>query len=225
MQFIDPKKSILNLQQTINGIIFDYLSDNITINNIFIPILGKYQAENACLAIATLEFLSKRDNFRLDYQKIRKGFMNANIPARAEIMRINNTPVIIDSAHNPQKLEALFGLITSLKLPIKPLVVFSAKSTKDWQSSTSIVSKHSAKVFATRFFDNQPNHLQKLSTNPEDIAQQIITSGGDVTICNNPISALDMAFKESRPNQTILITGSMYMLSDLHDHIIKLSSR
>ena len=225
LQFIDPKKSILNLQQTINGIKFDYLSDNITINNIFIPILGKYQAENACLAIATLEFLSKRDNFRLDYQKIRKGFMNAKIPARAEIMRINNTPVIIDSAHNPQKLEALFGLITSLKLPIKPLVVFSVKSTKDWQSSTSIVSKHSAKVFATRFFDNQPNHLQKLSTNPEDIAQQIIASGGDVTICNNPISALDMAFKESRPNQTILITGSMYMLSELHDHLIKLSSR
>ncbi len=223
LRFVDPKTNILNLHQTIDGIKFDYLSDNMAVKNIVIPMLGEYQAENACLAIATLEYLSKRDNFRLESQKIREGFLSTNIPARAEIIRINNTPVIIDSAHNPQKLEALFRMIDSLDLPHKPIIIYSAKATKDWQKTIPTISSHADKVLVSRFFSKQQGHLKKYSANPEDIAQQIITSGGDASWYDDPSSALSIALKESKPNQAIVLTGSMYMLGELHDQLMGLN--
>ncbi len=224
LNFVNPKDLVTNIRQTARGITFDYKSNTLQINDITLTALGNYQTENACLAIATLEYLAQRDKFKINAENIKKGFMNINIPARAEIIHINNTPVIIDSAHNSQKLEALFGLIDSLKLTTKPLLIFSAKATKDWHSSIPIISKNSAKVFVTRFFNNQPGHLQRYPANTEDVAQQIIACGGNATFCDNPLLALDMALNESKPNQTIVITGSMYMLGELHNQLIKLES-
>jgi dihydrofolate synthase / folylpolyglutamate synthase len=112
----------------LDGITLDYQAESLTVRNITLPLLGTYQAENAALAIAAASFLSKRDGFVFNQQQIVNGLRTVSVPARSEIIEIGGTPVIIDSAHNPQKLEAFFGLIQSLGLPKKPHVVFAAKT-------------------------------------------------------------------------------------------------
>lgn len=220
IEFVNPKLKIKNLNQTIDGIEFDYRSEAISVKNISIPTLGKYQAENAVLAISAVEYLSKRDKLEADPSTLKDGLANTHIPARAEVRDFQGTPIILDSAHNPQKLEAFFGHIADLKLPIKPLVIFASKGTKDWNASLPIINSHADKVFVTSFFLNQPGHLKEYSADPDEIAQKITKLGGMAQAFSSPAEALKSALSSATKNQPIIITGSMYMLGELHDQLL-----
>ena len=66
-------------------------------DEIFLPLYGAHQAENASLALAAVEaFVGKE----LDIEAVRLGFANATSPGRLEIGHSDPT-VLIDAAHNP----------------------------------------------------------------------------------------------------------------------------
>jgi folylpolyglutamate synthase/dihydropteroate synthase len=171
------------------------------------------------MAIATVEHLAKRDSISLNPDVIRAGLERVSIPARAEIVDFNGTPVIIDAAHNPQKLEAFFNLVETLNLAVKPLVIFAAKSNKDWESSVEIVAKHAETVLVTDFFATQTGHLKSYAANPTEIARHIRQAGTQAKTFLHPFEALEHALETVQQNQPIIITGSMYMLGELHDHL------
>lgn len=223
VEFVDPAVRAKNIRQTPARIVFDYKSRSLHIKDIAIPTLGTYQAANATMAIATLEYLAKRDIIDITEQAIRAGLEHVSIPARAEIVDFHGTPVIIDAAHNPQKLEAFFSLLESLKLPTKPLVIFAAKSTKDWEASANIVANHADSVLVTDFFASQTAHLKRYSADPHKIARQIQQAGTQAKTFVHPFEALEHALESAQAGQAIIITGSMYMLGELHDHIRRLA--
>lgn len=223
LTFVNPSQLISNLHQEIDGLKFDYTSTNLTIKNLTLPILGPYQAENACVAIATAEYLAKRDSLNINSTIIKNGFTKLNIPARAEITDFNGTPIVIDSAHNPQKLQAFFAMIESLKLPVKPLIIFSSKQAKDWEASLPILISNADEIFVASFFNSQPGHLQKYSADPKKITKVIRKLGGCAKSFNSPTEALTTALSTVKTDQPIIITGSMYMLGELHDHLQQLN--
>ena len=223
LTFVNPSQLISNLHQEIDGLKFDYTSTNLTIKNLTLPILGPYQAENACVAIATAEYLAKRDSLNINNKIIKNGFTKLNIPARAEINDFNGTPIVIDSAHNPQKLQAFFAMIESLKLPVKPLIIFSSKQAKDWEASLPILISNADEIFVASFFNSQPSHLQKYSADPKKITKVIRKLGGCAKSFNSPTEALTTALSTVKTDQPIIITGSMYMLGELHDHLQQLN--
>jgi dihydrofolate synthase/folylpolyglutamate synthase len=66
-------------------------------DEIFLPLYGAHQAENASLALAAVEaFVGKE----LDIEAVRIGFANATSPGRLEVAHSDPT-VLIDAAHNP----------------------------------------------------------------------------------------------------------------------------
>ncbi len=223
LTFVNPSQLISNLHQEIDGLKFDYISTNLTIKNLTLPILGPYQAENACVAIATAEYLAKRDSLNINSTIIKNGFTKLNIPARAEITDFNGTPIVIDSAHNPQKLQAFFAMIESLKLPVKPLIIFSSKQAKDWEASLPILISNADEIFVASFFNAQPGHLQKYSADPKKITKAIKKLGGCAKSFNSPTEALTTALSTVKKDQPIIITGSMYMLGELYDHLQQLN--
>jgi len=222
LEFIDPGTLISNIRQTTDGVTFNYKSESLAIDDVIVPTLGTYQAENACLAIAIAEFLSKRDRISIDVNKVKRGLENIIIPARSEITDFHGTTVILDSAHNPQKLDAFLGLIESLKLPQKPLIIFATKKSKDWQSIIPKLISTTDEIFVTSFFSKQPGHLQKYSVNPSNIKHEIEAQGGTAQSFTTPIQALTAALSSVAPEQSIIVTGSMYMLGELHDHLQRL---
>lgn len=223
LEFVNPATAVKSIRQTTDGIAFNYHSKNLSINDIVVPTLGAYQAENACLAIKLAEYLSQRDGINIDEHKIKQGLKNVSIPARSEITDFHGTPVIIDSAHNPQKLDAFLGLIESLQLPKKPLIIFATKESKDWQAILPKLINTADKVFVTDFFSNQPGHLQKYSANPNKIKQAIEALGGTAQSFDNPLQALTSALDGVATGQSVIITGSMYILGELHDYLRKLT--
>jgi len=75
-------------------------------DNVFIPLHGAHQAQNAALALAAVEaFLGAGKSRQLDVERVREGFASADSPGRLE--RVRSAPtILLDGAHNPHGMAA-----------------------------------------------------------------------------------------------------------------------
>ena len=74
-------------------------------DEVFVPLFGEHQAQNAAVALAAAEaFLPAGTG--LDAETVREGFLTVSSPGRLEIVRRSPT-VIVDAAHNPHGARAL----------------------------------------------------------------------------------------------------------------------
>ncbi len=76
-------------------------------DEIFLPLHGPHQANNAALALAAVEaFFGAGAQRMLDEDAIREGFASVVVPGRLE--RVRSSPsVFVDAAHNPHGAQAL----------------------------------------------------------------------------------------------------------------------
>jgi dihydrofolate synthase/folylpolyglutamate synthase len=76
-------------------------------DDIFLPLAGEHQAENASVALAAVEaFFGAGAGRQLDVAAIQDGFAAASSPGRLERVRTSPT-ILIDAAHNPDGAAAL----------------------------------------------------------------------------------------------------------------------
>ncbi len=77
-----------------------------TYDEVFIPLHGAHQAQNAAVALAAVEaFLGQNERGTLDLDVVREGFAIASSPGRLE--RVRSAPtILLDTAHNPHGMEA-----------------------------------------------------------------------------------------------------------------------
>ncbi|WP_153341302.1 bifunctional tetrahydrofolate synthase/dihydrofolate synthase [Nocardia aurantia] len=81
-------------------------------DEIFLPLHGKHQADNAALALAAVEaFFGAGAERQLDIDAVRAGFASAISPGRMERMRSAPT-IFLDAAHNPDGARALAATLT-----------------------------------------------------------------------------------------------------------------
>jgi dihydrofolate synthase/folylpolyglutamate synthase len=94
------------------GTRFNYRDEDFVLSNLKLGLIGEHQAENCSLALTALYHLAKRDHFSVNETKIRSTLRSIRFGGRGEIRKTKYRDVIIDGAHNPQKMKAF---ITSLK--------------------------------------------------------------------------------------------------------------
>ena len=75
-------------------------------DDVFVPLFGSFQADNAAVALAAVEAFLGGGALALDAEAVREGFANVTSPGRLEIVRSGPT-VIVDAAHNPAGARAL----------------------------------------------------------------------------------------------------------------------
>src|SRR5262249_6939621 len=75
-------------------------------DEIYLPLHGAHQAQNAACALAAVEtFLGEAGRQQLDIDVVREGFAMASSPGRLE--RVRSAPtVLLDAAHNPHGMAA-----------------------------------------------------------------------------------------------------------------------
>ncbi|MFT3714866.1 MAG: folylpolyglutamate synthase/dihydrofolate synthase family protein [Gordonia sp. (in: high G+C Gram-positive bacteria)] len=81
-------------------------------DEVFLPLHGAHQAENAALALAAVEaFFGAGVDKQLDLDTVREGFATVTSPGRLE--RVRSAPsVFVDAAHNPHGARALATALT-----------------------------------------------------------------------------------------------------------------
>jgi dihydrofolate synthase/folylpolyglutamate synthase len=79
------------------------------VDEIFLPLYGAHQANNAAIALAAAEAFA---GVKLDSDLVRSAFSKVKSPGRCEVVHRDPT-VIIDAAHNPHGAKALVSTINS----------------------------------------------------------------------------------------------------------------
>ena len=75
-------------------------------DDLFLPMFGDHQAQNAALAIAAVESFLGDGKQPLAHELLAEGLANATSPGRLQILSLEPT-VLIDAAHNPHGARAL----------------------------------------------------------------------------------------------------------------------
>lgn len=138
------------------------------------------------------------------------------VPGRCEVHAIDDIPVIVDVAHNPQKLQ---GLITTLanQYPTKRpvfVIAFGQNKTATLQQSLAIINSVALSVIATNFSTVSDSH--------QSIPTARITASLSVpcTTEPSPTTALDIAIQQAKTlNSYVVVTGSFYLIGDIYDTV------
>ena len=101
-------------------------------DDIFLPLYGAHQAQNAALALAAVEAFVGGDD-PLDADTVREAFSSVTSPGRLEIIRRSPT-IVLDAAHNPHGAAATVAALED-SFTFSPLIgVIGVMADKDYEA-------------------------------------------------------------------------------------------
>lgn len=179
--------------------------------NLFLPLLGKHQVENAALAIKVIDILNKK-GFQVNEYSIREGLKNVKWLGRLQILE-KNPYIVLDGAHNPDSAKVLkksLKLFNYKKLFLI-LGMFSDKNIYDFLkefvriSYKIIISPVGSPRSAT------PGEVEKYLKNKNKIIK-----------VKNLREGIKIAKFISSKKDLILITGSLYLVGEALNYFSKM---
>jgi dihydrofolate synthase/folylpolyglutamate synthase len=185
---------------------FDYRGIRAGLPRIRIGMLGRHQAGNACLALAAAECLG-RSGMAIPEDAMRSGLAQAVWEGRLE--RVAQQPdIYLDGAHNPASAQVLADAVLDLKRSYRRVVlVVGILKDKDYRGILDRLVPLADRVIATR-----PNYSRALDR--ADLAAEISALHRDVASTESVAEAIDLARREARGDDLIIITGSLYTVGD-----------
>lgn len=201
---------------------FDFAFMDRLLKNITLQMRGSFQIQNCSLALATAVLLSQRDGFAIDESKVRLALAEAVFPGRMQQIMINGQTIIIDGAHNPQKMRMLAKNLKNYFPEQKFSFMIALKRGKDYKEILRLVVPLASRIIVTSFKDQTKNQGTNAASEDAIILAGIFGSLNftKYVLAPSSRSALDLLLKE---NDTIpVITGSLYLLSEVYPILLKL---
>lgn len=176
-----------------------------------------FQQRNFSLALEAVGFALARENTTLSQQQIARA-AGTHIPGRMETFTIGSKTIVIDTAHNAQKLH---GLCTSIQeqypgRKIAALVAFietAGRDAKDMMAELKPVVQH---MIITEL---PPGFKLRKSRDPMELA----TLAHTLRVPSYQVITDQRAAYQSlleRPEDVLLITGSTYLLEEVRPWLL-----
>lgn len=207
--------------------VFDFQSASCKIPNLEVGLIGLHQAENASLALAAVLFLSQRDNFQIDFKKARQALKSAYFPGRLEICKLKGKTLVLDGAHNPQKMVSLIKTLKKIWPEQKFNFLIAVKKGKAYHQMLKYVVPLAKRIIVTEF-QISGQDLTHRSEKAQNLEKALIRlSFKNYQVITDAKRALQTALsfqesqkghpKKSRSVKTrLVITGSLYLLSQIY---------
>ena len=174
---------------------------------LFLPLHGSHQADNAATAVAAVEAFFGRP---LEAEVVEAGFAEVRVPGRFEVLGRSPT-VVIDGAHNRDGARAARATLDTefARLGSWVLVVGMLQGAKD--------PVEVLEVLGVATFDAviccQPSWSRALPAS--DLAAAAASLGVDAEVVADPLEALARAFAVTGDDDLILVTGSLYLVGEV----------
>ncbi len=177
--------------------------------------VGQHQAENAVLAIAALQQLSKQEP-RILESAIRSSLTGFRMIGRFEVLA-RNPLVVLDMAHNVASMIALKQAMrevrdqrskTQPQLKGRRLLVFACSQDKDIKGMLLQIVPEFDRVLVTRFVDNPR------AADPAEIAAHC-PDFIQPRVAKDPIEAWKAISKDFSPADELLVTGSAFLIAEM----------
>lgn len=184
--------------------VFDYTGIKQHFLNLTVGLRGRHQRVNAAVALAALELAAER--FPVGEQALREGLATVHWPGRLETM-LNRPTVILDGAHNCEGVQALIDEIKDFPRGRKVKLLFAAMADKEWELMVSALSK-----VVDEFVFTQVE--MERSADPEHLAAKV-NHLIPHRVIRDSRAALRTLLDESRPEDIIVVAGSLYLLGEI----------
>jgi dihydrofolate synthase/folylpolyglutamate synthase len=182
-----------------------------------LPLLGRYQINNAVAAIAALDVLRCR-GFDVRADHVRTGLAMVHWPGRFEILR-RNPPLVADCAHNGDSASKLAEALEEWFPGQRWLFIVGASNDKDVVGILEALAPQARRLILT-----QSRHARAMPSGElADLAYQVL-QGTDTEIEQAPqaVEALRLALEAE--DVPICITGSIFIVADAREAWALLSS-
>jgi dihydrofolate synthase/folylpolyglutamate synthase len=207
---------VIHRDQAVGGQVLTLQGLGGVYDEIFLPLFGAHQAQNAACALAAVEaFLGAGPNKQLDPDLVREGFGGVDSPGRLE--RVRSAPtILLDGAHNPHGMAATVNALEE-EFSFRHLVVIVAVlGDKDVSGLLDLLEPVAARIVVTQNSSPRSMPLNELA----GIATEIF--GEDrVTVKQTMPDAIEEAVALAEEDTDgelsgvgVLITGSIVTVAD-----------
>lgn len=211
--FLQPE-NYDNVKVSNESVEFDFKYKDQVWNKIKLHMLGDFQAQNATLALAALLYLSQRDHFDVEEVKVRKILSTLTYPGRFEIKEIESKTVVIDGAHNVQKMTALLSNLSKMFPGEKFTFAVAFKEDKEIEAMVQLITPVAEEVIVTSYFNDTVDFVT-FSEKPQVVVNLFRKCGcKNVTIEEDSKKVLNNLIKTS--TKVAVVTGSLYLISDIY---------
>ncbi|MCX6395544.1 MAG: bifunctional folylpolyglutamate synthase/dihydrofolate synthase [Propionibacteriales bacterium] len=187
-----------------------------TYDDVFLPLYGAHQAQNAALALAAVEAFVGGDE-PLSEEAVKDAFAEVTSPGRLEIVRRSPT-IVLDAAHNPHGATALVEALED-SFTFSPLIgVLGVMADKDYEGVLAALEPVLAHVVCT-----QNSTARSMSASALAEVARGIFGNDRVSVQPELASAIDEAaalaevggvFGEGLGSGGVLVTGSVITVGE-----------
>ncbi len=181
--------------------------------------LAGFQRRNWFLASQAVEYALESDSQEPLTNQAKVQSMKVMIPGRLETLQVNGHVLILDGAHNTQKISAFVDVLCQ-QYPHQSKAAVVALLQGPEIKYDSIL-QHLTKVFDRLIFtsfDNQQD-LRKIATKPDRLLKKVTARGySNAVVIEDP----KMAFEQlcSGQEEVFVVVGSFYLLYEVRQLVV-----
>ena len=197
---------------------FTYLGCRIRISGLQTNLLGRHQIQNAGYALALLES-AVAQRFPLSVDAVKSGLQQVRWKGRLEIVQYDPM-VILDGAHNPLGARVLFDFLQSQlhDCPArKIIVVLGMMSDKPHAEYVQVLFPLIDTLIITQPRMNRTATIHELR-------QAVPEGDANIYTIADPWKAYCQAHNVARSSDLICVTGSLYLVGEVLQHLTRPSS-
>jgi dihydrofolate synthase/folylpolyglutamate synthase len=182
-----------------------------TIDGIDLRLAGAHQATNAALAIAAAQAFAAAQGGTVSEDSVRTALADVRISGRMECVQ-REPRVILDSAHNPLEARRLAEALRR-QPPPRTVLVCGILADKDQASMVRELAPLAHRAIVT-----QPPLAERAGDPARMLAMFRARLGtGRVEFEGDPASAVERAIASAGRGDTVLVTGSMFLVGAVRE--------
>ena len=198
-------------QRAVDGQLITIRTTHGVYEDIFLPLHGAHQAENAAVALAIVERFLTVDQ-PLDLELVGRGFAQVASPGRVETVRADPT-IIVDGAHNPQAAAVLAETLEEAFDVRRVVAVVGMLADKDPHGVLEYVHRFADTVVVTAALNPRALPADELAVFAAEWWDE-----DDIVVARNMnealMRALDIVAADAEPGTGIVVTGSLATVAE-----------
>ena len=181
-----------------------------TYSDLFLPLFGDHQAQNAAVAIAAVESLLGDGSQPISQEVVAEGLATATSPGRLQVIGIDPS-VLVDAAHNTHGAQALASAMGEYFTFDEIAIVLGVLEDKDAEHIIQALAPLTRRFHVTTSTSDR-------AISPDDLAYLVRdVAGADATYEFDTLrEAVDSAreWAAETANRAVLVTGSITLVGD-----------
>ncbi|MEY9850433.1 dihydrofolate synthase/folylpolyglutamate synthase [Leifsonia sp. EB41] len=199
---------VVSTQVAVGGQLVTVRGRAATYEDVFLPLYGDHQAQNAAVAIAAVETFLGRGTQPLKTDLVEEGFATATSPGRLQLIGVEPT-ILVDAAHNPAGAATLADAMRRYFDFDELTFVVGSLGDKDARGVIRALTP-----VASQFFVTEPASDRALPA--DDLGDIVREEAGDeaTIVYSDGLDALEAAreWAGEEPRRAVVVTGSIVLV-------------